>query len=339
MGICGIVAIFALNMILDIVRHKFYEGLLFLVVIATIAVVNGFTMVDDAIANATLVSAPLQPMLRDFTMCHPVIAAIISLFLIMATAIRITRTTIVHSLFQIGSLAPMSLSAVMILGLGIHGNILSTLIVAYLASEAINRICYCMAPEPTLHYMFTAFMALGAMPLFDSSMLAPALLAPVVVILSNKKPREIIVALIGLCLPTFAYSYISWCQGEPFINGIITIWQGMITPSGLADGNYLSLPRLIMLGTVAFLQICTTIIFFNERLSLSLTSVAIWKMLQLLVLMFSLYFIVLPSTTGASFLVLGLCISVMAPLLFNKIAGGLSMTLFYLLLAIAIWAM
>lgn len=326
-------------MILDITRHKFYEGLLVLFLLASLGVVCNFVMVDEAIANATITSAPLQPALRDFTMAHPVSAAIISLVLIMATSLRLTRTTIIHSLFQVGSLVTMSLSAVIILGVGLHGNLLSNLIVAYLAAEAINRICYCIPPSPRLHYLFTAFMALGAMPLFDSSMLAPALLAPIVIILSRKKPREVVVAIIGLLVPAFIYSYVSWCQGAPFVSGITTIWKGMLTPSALADGNYLSLPRLIMLGTAAFIQICTSLIYHNDRLSISLVSREIWKMLQILVLIFGACFAVLPSTTPASFLIIGLCISIMAPLLFNKITGVGSMTAFYLLLGIALWAM
>lgn len=337
--ISRIVVIFALDMILDISRHKFYEGLIFLLIIATIGVANGFVMVDEAVASATITSAPLQPMLRDFTLDHPLLAAIISYVLIVATSLRLTRATIIHQLFQLGSLATMALSAVVIIGLGIHGNILSTVIVAYLASEAINRICYCVAPESTLHYQFTAFMALGAMPLFDSSMLAPALLAPIVIILSRKKLREIFVAIIGLLLPAFIYCYTSWCQGAGFLSGITTMWEGMLTPSALADGNYLSLPRLIMLGMVAFVQICTSLIYFSDRLTLSLTSREIWKMLQVIVLLFTTCFVVLPSTSPASFLVLGLCISVMAPLVFNKFSGALSMVAFYTLLIIAIWAM
>jgi hypothetical protein len=87
------------------------------------------------------------------------------------------------------------------------------------------------------------------------------------------------------------------------------------------------------------MQVCTSLIFFGERLSLSLTSVAIWKMLQTLVVIFTACFMVLPSTSPASFLILGLCISVMAPLLFFKIEGGLSMALFYIVLGIAIWAL
>ena len=326
-------------MILDITRHKFFEGLLFLTLLAIVGVASSFAAVDDAIASATIATAPLQPTLSNFTATHPVIAAIVSFILIMATSLRLTRTTIIHSLFQVGSLVTMSLSAVVILGLGLHGHLLSNLIVAYLAAEAINRICYCVAPSPRLHYLFTAFMALGAMPLFDSSMLTPALLAPIVIILSRKKPREVVVAIIGLLVPLFAYLYISWCQGAPFLSGVNTIWQGMLTPSALADGNYLSLPRLIMLGTVAFIQICTSLIYHNDRLSISLTSREIWKMLQILVVLFAACFAVLPSATPASFLILGLCITIMAPLLFNKITGGGSMIAFYLLLGIAIWAM
>ena len=326
-------------MILDIARHKFYEGLLFLFLLAMVGVVSSFIMLDNAIANATIESAPLQPALSNFTATHPVIAAIVSFVLIMATSLRLTRATIVHSLFQVGTLVTMSLSAVVILGIGLHGNLLSNIIVAYLASEAINRICYCVAPMPRLHHLFTAFMALGAMPLVDSSMLAPALLAPIVIILSRKKPREVFVAILGLLVPIFAYSYISWCQGEVFTRGCVEIWRGMLTPSGLADGNYLSLPRLIMLGAMCFVQICTSLIYRNDRLSISLTSREIWKMLQILVLIFTACFVVLPSTTPASFAVVGLCISVMAPLFFNKIAGGGSMIAFYLLASIAIWAL
>lgn len=326
-------------MILDIARHKFYEGVLFLVILATVGVVSSFVAIDDSIANATIASAPLQPMLQDFMLMHPVIAAIMSFMLIAATSMRLTRTTIQHSLFQMSTLTTMSLSAVIILGLGLHGNILSNVIVAYLAAEAVHRICCCVAPNPRLHYLFTAFMALGAMPLVDSSMLAPALLAPIVILLSRKKPREVLVAIIGLLLPAFAYSYVCWYHGATLASGFITIWQGMLTPSALADGNYLSLPRLIMLGCVVFLQICTSLIYYFDRLSISLTSREIWKMLQIVVLIFTLCFIVLPSTTAASFLVIGLCISIMAPLLFTKFMGSISIIAFYLLLGIALWAM
>ncbi|MBO5971855.1 MAG: hypothetical protein J6Q07_02455, partial [Alistipes sp.] len=133
--------------------------------------------------------------------------------------------------------------------------------------------------------------------------------------------------------------YICWCQGASFLSGIIEMWDGMLTPSALADGNYLSLPRLIMLGLVAFVQICTSLIYFSDRLTLSLTSREIWKMLQIIVILFTSCFVVLPSTSPASFLVLGLCISVMAPLVFNKFAGALSIVAFYTLLCVAIWAM
>lgn len=325
-------------MILDIARHKFYEALLVVALLALFGVVSSYLLADDVLAHATLATAPLQPLLHRFSLAHPALAAVLSFVLIVATSLRLTRSTIVHSLFQMSSLSTMSLSAVIILGLGLHGNILANLVVAYLASEALHRICYCVAPTPKLHYLFTAFMALGAMPLVDSSMLAPALVAPVVIMLSRKKPREVVVALLGLITPLFAYSYICWVEGSTFFGGFATIWQGMLTPSALADGNYLSLPRLIMLGAVAFVQICTSLIYFNDRLSISLISREIWKMLQTIVLLFTLCFVVLPSTTAASFLVVGLCISMMSPLLFTKFTGSISMTAFYLLLGIAVWS-
>lgn len=325
-------------MILDIARHKFFEGLIYLFIIAILSVVCGFVAVGDNIANATMAAAPLQPMLRDFMLAHPVVSAIISLIIIMATAIRITRTSIIHSLFSTNTLAAMSLSAVIILGIGMHGNILSTLIVGYLLTEALYRMCFCVSPNLQLHYMFTSHMALGAMPLFDCSMLAPALVAPIIIMLSNKKPREIVVAIVGLLLPAFAYCYVSWFMGGEFLDGISQMWHGMITPSGLADVDYLTLPRLIMLGAVLFIQICTSLIFHNDRLSLSLSARQIWMLLQIFVLMLTICFVLLPSTSPASFMCIGLCISIMAPLLFNRIEGVASMIVFYGLLGIAIWA-
>ena len=237
-------------MILDIARHKFYEGALYLFVVTILSVVIAFVGIDNNIANATIAAAPLQPAMRDFMLMHPVWSAVIAATIIMTTSMRMTRTTIIHSLFSVGSLATMSLSAVVMMGVGMHGNILSTLMVGFLLSEAINRAGYCVHPEPTLHYMFTACMALGAMPLFDCSMLAPAIVAPVLLLLSNKKPREIVVAYIGLLVPLFAYSYIQWCQGHPMLECAKQLWEGMLTPSALADVDYLSIPRLVMLGVV-----------------------------------------------------------------------------------------
>ena len=176
------------------------------------------------------------------------------------------------------------------------------------------------------------------MPLFDSSMLAPALIAPVVVLLSNKKPREILVAYVGLLLPTFIYSYVEWCMGGEFIAPAVQIWQGMLSPSGLVDGNYVTIPRLVMLGIVVFMQVCTSLTYYNDRLSISLASRQIWRVLQIVVAVFTACFVLLPSTSPASFMALGLCISMMAPLLFFKIEGVMSMMAFYLLLGIALWA-
>lgn len=325
-------------MILDIARHKFYEGALYLFIVTILSVVIAFVGVDNNIANATIAAAPLQPAMRDFMLMHPVWSAVIAAMIIMTTSMRMTRTTIIHSLFSVGTLATMSLSAVIMMGVGMHGNILSTLMVGFLLSEAINRAGYCVNPEPTLHYMFTACMALGAMPLFDCSMLAPAIVAPLLLLLSNKKPREILVAYIGLLVPLFAYSYIQWCQGHPMLECAKQLWEGMLTPSALADVDYLSIPRLVMLGIVMFMQICTSLIYFNDRLSISLSARQIWRQLQILVLLLTTCFILLPSTTPASFMSIGLCISLMAPLLFFKIEGVGSMIAFYVLLGIALWA-
>lgn len=325
-------------MILDISRHKFYEGIIYLTLVAITAVVIGYVSLEENVAEIMSTTAPLQPAMRDFMLNHPVASAFISLILIMATSLRLTRATITHSLFSVSSLATMSLSAVVILGVGMHGNILATLAVGYLLSEAINRICYCTAPEPTLHYMFSASIALGAMPLFDSSMLAPALIAPVVLLLSNNKPREILVAYIGLLLPTFIYSYIEWCLGGSILEPAVQMWQGMLSPSGLADGSYLSIPRLIMLGSVVFVQVCTSLIYLNDRLSISLASRQIWRVLQIVVAVFTACFVLLPSTSPASFMCIGLCISMMAPLVFFKIEGITSIILFFLLFGISLWA-
>ena len=324
-------------MILDIARHKFYEGVIYLSLVAIAAVVIGFVSLEENVANIMSTSAPLQPGMQDFMVSHPVASAFISLILIMATSLRLTRATIIHSLFSVSSLATMSLSAVVILGVGMHGNILSTLAVGYLLSEAINRICYCTAPEPTLHYMFTANIALGTMPLFDSSMLAPAIIAPIVVLLSSRKPREIVVGYIGLLLPTFVYSYINWCSGGSITEPAVQLWQGMLSPSGLADGSYLSIPRLVMLGLMVFVQFCTTLVYINDRLSISLASRQIWRVLQIVVAVFTACFVLLPSTSPASFMCIGLGISMMAPLFFFKIEGVTSMIAFFVLLVIALW--
>jgi hypothetical protein len=113
----------------------------------------------------------------------------------------------------------------------------------------------------------------------------------------------------------------------------------MLTPSALADVDYLSMPRLIMLGLVLFMQFCTSLVYHNDRLSLSLGSRQIWILLQMLVVVLTVCFVLLPSTSPASFMSIGLCISAMSPLLFYRIEGAGSIIAFYLLLGIAIWAM
>lgn len=326
-------------MILDVARHKFYEGVATLLLIATIVAVRVAllpTIAADAIVEG---GAPLVAPLARFESLHPVLTALLAALFCVQSALRLARATVRYNIYGTSSMAAISLTALLFTALTINTPCLATMLVALLVAEGLGRLFSCLGPNTRLHHLFTAMLALGATPLVDSSMLAVVILALVLMLTMRSNPREMLVTIVGITLPTLTYNYIIWCLGGSFTASFLDIWHNMLTPSTFNIDSYLTIPRLAILAVVLFVELCTIFLYRSERLTLSRTARNIWAVMQAALLILTPVFILLPSSSPASFITVAMIATTMMPLFFLKMNNAISITTYLIIVALALWAL
>ncbi len=324
-------------MILDVARHKFHEGIISLIVIAIATVIVGVARPIAFDASAVAMTS-WQASLYAFEQSHSVVAALLGIMLIVHASLRLSRATILSKIYPTSSMAAMSLTAVMAMAMATGGNMLSTLLVAVLTAEFIGRMLYSMRHNARLHHIFTAMMALGLMPLVDSSTLVIVVLYPLMLMSLRSRVREVVVATIGLMLPLFAFCYVAWCSGANFNDEITMLYERMMLPGAIAVEEYVTLPRLCFVAIALFLLLCVMVIYRNERLSMTLAARNSWTMMQLCAVTLVVLFSFIPSLSPASFVVVMLFVAAMLPLFFQKINPTISVAAYILLVVSAIIA-
>lgn len=325
-------------MIIDVVRHKLLEGVLTLLVIA-VAVVSIGVAEPLPHADAATAVAPLQPSLTAFEIAHPILAALLGIVLIMHTAIRLSRATIRAKIYPTTTVAVIALTGIAIAGIATAGNLLATLFVGVLTSELIARMLYSLKHNARTHHIFTAMMALGTMPLVDSSTLGMMALLPLLLISLRARTREVIVAVAGGALPLFIYCYVVWCGGAVFSTAATALWDNMLLDAPMPIVEVLTLKRLIFVGVLLFMGLCSAVIYRSERLSMTLTARNSWTMLQLCAILLIAIFALLPSVSAASLLVVALIAVTMLPLLLQRMNISISIIGYIVLLILGFVAM
>ena len=326
-------------MILDVARHKFYEGVATLFVVATIVAIRVAFLPTVVVDAAEVAGAPLQPLLAAFEANHRVLTSIVALLLCVQCSLRLARATVRFNLYGTNSMGAIALTALMFAALTCYAPCLQTMLVAMLVAEGLGRLFYCLGPNTRLHHLFTAMLALGATPLVDSSMLVVVLLALVLILTIRSNPREMIVTIVGITLPTFTYSYIIWCTGGSFVASIVSLWHAMLTPAAFNIMGYLTIPRLAILAVVLFVQLCTSLLYRSERLTLSRTARNIWGVMHAALIILTPAFILLPSSSPASIITVTLIATTMMPLFFLKMNTAISMATYLIITALALWAL
>ena len=113
----------------------------------------------------------------------------------------------------------------------------------------------------------------------------------------------------------------------------------MLTPSTFNIDSYLTIPRLAILAVVLFVELCTIFLYRSERLTLSRTARNIWAVMQAALLILTPVFILLPSSSPASFITVAMIATTMMPLFFLKMNNAISITTYLIIVALALWAL
>lgn len=300
-------------MIFDVARHKFSEGLLTLVIFALIASVAVLVGGD---VSPVVGGAPLRGFIDNLAVGYPVASAIALFPLLIYAGLRLARSTVRVGIYSASSLGVVALGAVSLFGCVVSTNYLYLTVVALLVSEVLGRLLYCFGANVRVGYLFTAMLALGAMPLVDNALIPLALVLPLIVMLLRGTLREVIIILVGLAVPTLLYCYIVWLMGGDFDAAFWSIWNTSPLSQHEAIVAYLTLPRLIFLGVILFFDICSIISYYRARVTLLDSARIVWRLLMLLQVMLVVLLVVMPISSPALVVALMLMMVIVLPQFF-----------------------
>lgn len=268
-------------MILDISRHKFFEGLMTLILFAVVATVATGVLYFDVAAPATDNLPLLGELVSRCATEHPLLAVLALAPLFVYAVLRLSRATARASIYPQSTLAAISIGAVTLLGIIPAKEYALLMVVALLLSETLGRLLYCFGPNIRGHYLFTAMIAAGVLPLVDAALLPLTIVMALFALLLRGTPREIIIILVGVTLPIFAACYIVWCLGGSFTTPAVELWGDFTTSSLDSLGSYLTMPRLVFLGVQLFLMLSAIILYYGNRVALGNSARNVWFVLQM----------------------------------------------------------
>lgn len=315
-------------MIFDVARHKFSEGLITLMLFALVALLVALSTTDIVAVEG---GAPLRGILEQFAVDHHIASALLLFPMLIYSGLRFARAAVRIGLYSASSLGLLALGGVAMFGCVTSANYLYLMVVVLLVAELLGRLLYCFGHEKRVGYLFTAMLSLGVMPLVDSALIPLALILSVVVIIIRGTLREAVIMVVGVAFPTFVYCYLMWLYGGEFSAAFWEIWN----VDGAVDGydallSYLTVPRLIFLGTTLFLAICSLISFWGVRVTLVDSSRVVWRLLIALLVMLVAMLLLMPLTSPAVVVFLVLVMTLMMPQLFVRI-DALTATVVYLI--------
>lgn len=315
-------------MIFDVARHKFSEGLITLMFFALVAMVAALFSADVVEVQA---SAPMHGVIQQFATKHSVLSALLMFPLLIYSGLRFARAAVRIGLYSSSSLALLALGGVAMFALITTPNYLSLMVIVLLVSELLGRILYCFGPNMHLGYLFTAMLAMGILPLVDSSLIPFVLVLLFLVVIVRRSIRETLISLVGTVLPTFIYCYIVWLLNGEFGAVFMEIWN--MSMEGAGNGvllSYLTIPRLVFLGVTLFLSICSLIAYYGVRVTLVDSSRVVWRLLIVLELILVAMLVFMPIASPAVVVILVFVMTLMLPHLFVRI-DVLTATVAYLI--------
>lgn len=320
-------------MILDVTRHKFSEAIVTLLFFAVAFAIAAVVRFPDSSAVVVESEAPLAPYIRSFCADHSLLSPILLGLLYVYMVLRLSRSTVRVGLYPNTTLAAIALCSVLLFGALASGDYAMLCVGALLVAEAYSRLLYCFSPSLHAHYLFSAMVAFGALPLVDAAFLPLAILIPIVVVIFRATLRETAITLFGLAAPTFVYSYVMWLFGGDFVQGFVDVWGSLLAPSSLSLVTYLTLPRLVFLGFILFLQLLSVVVYLTTPMSLANGVREVWRVLIISVVILVVSLLLLPAASPSLIVAMVLLAAIMLPILMQY-ASALNSVLAYLLLVL-----
>lgn len=324
-------------MIFDVTRHKFSEAILTLLFFAAAATMGAMWLfpVSDTILGGA--EAPLAGYIAEFQQTYPALSALLLGLLYIYMVVVLSRSTVRVAMYPVTTLSAFGVTSVLLFGALSSGSYLPLAVSALFVVEAFSRLMHCFRPSLQAHYLFSAMVALGALPLFDKSFVALVVILPIFVLIIRATLRETVLTILGLLIPTFIYCYVVWLLGGDFGDSFMAVWCENFVSSHLSLAEYLTIPRLVYLGVVMFMQLLTSVLYFATPLSLGTGAREVWRVLQFAMVVLLVSLLVVPAASPALVVAMTLLSATMIPLLLQY-ASAINSVLAYLILILVTFA-
>ena len=321
-------------MLFDVARHKLFEAVITLSVLALAMALSGILLADGSTTFSG--GAPLGVLIDNFQHEHYILATIVGFVLSVHLCFGLTRATVRSHLYGANSFAMMSVLPLVLLLFATMGYTLLNVVIASLSCEALRRILYAFSSDRRQQAIFTAMFALGLMPLIEGSLFIIVCLSPLILVSLRCSARETIVGVVGVLLPMFIYSYIVWFCGGEFMQCIASFYERMLLPSSESITAMLSIPHLVACGILVLLSVGSVVLFLRDRMSMTLAARHAWRFILSAILLLAMSFVVLPSASVTMLLLLAMVLSLIVPILLLRLSTPLAMLAYLIMLGCGI---
>lgn len=266
-------------MILDITRHKFFEGFATLLLFALVTTIATGVTYTPASPEAMSATPPIGALVSHLATHHTILSVVAMLPLMVYAVLRLARATARAKIYPQSTLGAIALGAATLMALLPSTEYATLTIVALLTCEAFGRLLYCFGPNIRAHYLFTSMLALGALPLIDGTFVPLVGVVALLTIVLRGTLRETIIALVGALSPMIISCYVEWLAMGSFIAPLIAIRDSLLTSSYTTIIDYITLPRLIFLGVLVTFALLSVMQYFTNRVTLSTSARNVWFLL------------------------------------------------------------
>ncbi len=323
-------------MILDVARHKFLEAVATLFILALVVVFSGVLLPGGSVLEYSGGGAPLGVLVSELQHSHRVIASLLAFILTIHLSFGITRATIRSHLFVANSFATMSIIPLVLLLFATSGATLLNICVVWLAVEAIRRIFFAFSSDRRRQAVFTAMLALGVMPLMDSSLFIIVCALPLLLISLRSSLGDMVIATAGMVLPIFIYTYIVWCGGGEFVPTVEMFYERMVAVAPFNVVESISMPQIIAGGVFTLLCILSVVLYLRNSMSMLLATRLAWRFIISSTILLVAAFVLLPSASLSMLLLVAVLVGITTPMLLLRLSTPIAMLLYLLLLGCAV---
>lgn len=321
-------------MILDVARHKFYEGFLTLL-LATLTMV---VFVAVGVGEASVTPVPYSPFMSlissaTFGISFVEKAAVIILYTI--SVLTLSRSTIRTHIYPADTIAAMALCAVMTLPMIVGEHALREAFITLFTSLALGNMFFCFGPRRSPNHLFGAMLSASLLATVEATLIVVPIAMGIALIAARKRLREAVIVVVGMLLPLFACCYIAWLSGEGFTESLLAWWRSATTSLNYHIIDTMSIPRLCFLAYALFLTAVASIMNYAQRDTHSHVARGAWRALHLIFIFVACALLFMPAASDSLLTVAVILSATMLPTYFICNDALISVVSYIALVALA----